>query len=78
MDCVKVTVYRNQSDYLLQKDVSVAYYVLCFSGCELKAGKDITFNPEDDDYDHQLSVRMVRDVTFIYLYTYMHAFKSHT
>ncbi|XP_056323302.1 nucleophosmin 1a [Danio aesculapii] len=27
-------------------------------GCELKAGKDITFNPEDDDYDHQLSVRM--------------------
>ncbi|XP_043106886.1 nucleophosmin 1a [Puntigrus tetrazona] len=28
-------------------------------GCELKAGKDVTFNPEDDDdYDHQLSVRM--------------------
>ncbi|TRZ00267.1 hypothetical protein DNTS_003718 [Danionella cerebrum] len=28
-------------------------------GCELKSGKDITFDPEDDDYDHQLSVRMV-------------------
>ncbi|XP_026129273.1 nucleophosmin [Carassius auratus] len=28
-------------------------------GCELKAGKEVTFNPEDDDdYDHQLSVRM--------------------
>ncbi|XP_056592444.1 nucleophosmin 1a [Triplophysa dalaica] len=27
-------------------------------GCELKAGKEITFNPEDDDYDHQLSIRM--------------------
>ncbi|XP_051765322.1 nucleophosmin 1a [Ctenopharyngodon idella] len=27
-------------------------------GCELKAGKDVSFNPEDDDYDHQLSVRM--------------------
>ncbi|XP_039533715.1 nucleophosmin 1a isoform X2 [Pimephales promelas] len=27
-------------------------------GCELKAGKDVSFNPEDDDFDHQLSVRM--------------------
>lgn len=29
-------------------------------GCELKAGKEVAFNPEDDDddYDHQLSVRM--------------------
>lgn len=27
-------------------------------GCELKAGKDVIFNPEDDDFDHQLSVRM--------------------
>ncbi|XP_042588400.1 nucleophosmin-like [Cyprinus carpio] len=27
-------------------------------GCELKAGKEVTFNPEDDDDDHQLSVRM--------------------
>ncbi|XP_076875528.1 nucleophosmin 1a [Brachyhypopomus gauderio] len=27
-------------------------------GCELKEGKEITFNPEDDDFDHQLSVRM--------------------
>ncbi len=33
-----------------------------FIGCELKAGKEVAFNPEDDDddYDHQLSVRMVR------------------
>lgn len=28
-------------------------------GCELKAGKDVTFNPEDDDFEHQLSLRMV-------------------
>ncbi|XP_073685868.1 nucleophosmin 1a [Garra rufa] len=27
-------------------------------GCELKAGKEVKFNPEDDDFDHQLSVRM--------------------
>ncbi|KAI5624548.1 nucleophosmin [Silurus asotus] len=27
-------------------------------GCELKAGKEVTFNPEDDDFEHQLSVRM--------------------
>ncbi|RXN11593.1 Kv channel-interacting 1-like isoform X2 [Labeo rohita] len=26
--------------------------------CELKAGKEVKFNPEDDDFDHQLSVRM--------------------
>ncbi|XP_066506693.1 nucleophosmin 1a [Hoplias malabaricus] len=28
-------------------------------GCELKEGKAVTFNPEDDDFEHQLSVRMV-------------------
>lgn len=28
-------------------------------GCELKTGKEVTFNPEDDDFEHQLSVRMV-------------------
>ncbi|KAI1902547.1 hypothetical protein AGOR_G00017000 [Albula goreensis] len=28
-------------------------------GCELKAGKDVAFNPEDDDCEHQLSLRMV-------------------
>uniref|UniRef100_A0A673LGW3 Nucleophosmin n=1 Tax=Sinocyclocheilus rhinocerous TaxID=307959 RepID=A0A673LGW3_9TELE len=27
-------------------------------GCELQAGKEVRFNPEDDNYDHQLSVRM--------------------
>uniref|UniRef100_A0A4W4DU04 Nucleophosmin n=1 Tax=Electrophorus electricus TaxID=8005 RepID=A0A4W4DU04_ELEEL len=27
-------------------------------GCELKEGKEVTFNPEDDDFEHQLSVRM--------------------
>ncbi|KAG7322687.1 hypothetical protein KOW79_014033 [Hemibagrus wyckioides] len=27
-------------------------------GCELKQGKEVTFNPEDDDFEHQLSVRM--------------------
>ncbi|KAF5893661.1 nucleophosmin-like, partial [Clarias magur] len=26
--------------------------------CELKQGKEVTFNPEDDDFEHQLSVRM--------------------
>lgn len=31
-----------------------------FAGCELKEGKEVTFNPEDDDFEHQLSVRMVR------------------
>ncbi|MBN3322312.1 NPM protein, partial [Atractosteus spatula] len=28
-------------------------------GCELRAGKDTVFNPEDDEYEHQLSLRMV-------------------
>uniref|UniRef100_A0A8C1W690 Nucleophosmin 1a n=1 Tax=Cyprinus carpio TaxID=7962 RepID=A0A8C1W690_CYPCA len=28
------------------------------SQLNLKAGKEVSFNPEDDDYDHQLSVRM--------------------
>ncbi|KAG7484130.1 hypothetical protein MATL_G00045980 [Megalops atlanticus] len=28
-------------------------------GCELKAGKDVIFNPSDDDGEHQLSLRMV-------------------
>ncbi|ROL54450.1 Kv channel-interacting protein 1 [Anabarilius grahami] len=33
--------------------------VRCLTSCELKAGNDVSFNPEDDDdYDHQLSVRM--------------------
>ncbi|XP_062870203.1 nucleophosmin 1a [Trichomycterus rosablanca] len=27
-------------------------------GCELKQGKEVTFNPEDDDFEHQLSIRM--------------------
>ncbi|CAL8401975.1 unnamed protein product [Boreogadus saida] len=27
-------------------------------GCKLEAGKDITFNPEDDDFEHQLDLRM--------------------
>lgn len=30
-----------------------------FPGCELKDGKQVTFNPEDDDFEHQLSIRMV-------------------
>ncbi|XP_016328622.1 nucleophosmin-like isoform X2 [Sinocyclocheilus anshuiensis] len=39
----------------LQNGVTVLHVL----GCELKAGKEVTFNPEDDDdYDHQLSVRM--------------------
>uniref|UniRef100_A0A8B9KGE5 Nucleophosmin 1a n=1 Tax=Astyanax mexicanus TaxID=7994 RepID=A0A8B9KGE5_ASTMX len=29
------------------------------SCCELKQGKEVTFNPEDDDFEHQLSIRMV-------------------
>ncbi|XP_066573225.1 nucleophosmin 1a isoform X2 [Amia ocellicauda] len=28
-------------------------------GCELKAGKEVVFNPEDDEFEHQLSLRMV-------------------
>ncbi|XP_062341590.1 nucleophosmin 1a isoform X4 [Osmerus eperlanus] len=28
-------------------------------GCELKSGKEVVFNPEDDDFDHQLDLRMV-------------------
>uniref|UniRef100_A0A8C9RB93 Nucleophosmin n=1 Tax=Scleropages formosus TaxID=113540 RepID=A0A8C9RB93_SCLFO len=28
-------------------------------GCELKAGKEVVFNPSDDDFQHQLSLRMV-------------------
>jgi len=28
-------------------------------GCELKAGKEVTFNPEDDDFEHQLDLRML-------------------
>ncbi|KAJ3589289.1 hypothetical protein NHX12_010134 [Muraenolepis orangiensis] len=32
----------------------------CFSplGCKLEAGKEIVFNPEDDDFEHQLDLRM--------------------
>lgn len=29
------------------------------SGVVLEAGKDVTFNPEDDDAEHQLDLRMV-------------------
>lgn len=29
------------------------------SGVVLEAGKDVTFNPEDDDFEHQLDLRMV-------------------
>ncbi|XP_041707021.1 nucleophosmin isoform X2 [Coregonus clupeaformis] len=28
-------------------------------GCALKSGKDIVFNPEEDDFEHQLDLRMV-------------------
>ncbi|XP_071220307.1 nucleophosmin-like isoform X2 [Salvelinus alpinus] len=28
-------------------------------GCELKSGKDVVFNPEEDDFEHQLDLRMV-------------------
>lgn len=27
-------------------------------GCELEAGKDVVFNPDDDDFEHQLDLRM--------------------
>lgn len=27
-------------------------------GCVLEAGKEVTFNPEDDDFEHQLDLRM--------------------
>ncbi|KAJ3589291.1 hypothetical protein NHX12_010136 [Muraenolepis orangiensis] len=27
-------------------------------GCKLEAGKEIVFNPEDDDFEHQLDLRM--------------------
>lgn len=27
-------------------------------GCKLEAGKDVVFNPEDDDFEHQLDLRM--------------------
>ncbi|CAL1573786.1 unnamed protein product [Knipowitschia caucasica] len=27
-------------------------------GCVLEAGKDVTFNPEDEDFEHQLDLRM--------------------
>uniref|UniRef100_A0A8C6WW78 Nucleophosmin 1a n=1 Tax=Neogobius melanostomus TaxID=47308 RepID=A0A8C6WW78_9GOBI len=27
-------------------------------GCELGAGKDVVFNPEDEDFEHQLDLRM--------------------
>ncbi|XP_029376097.1 nucleophosmin 1a [Echeneis naucrates] len=27
-------------------------------GCVLEAGKDVVFNPEDDDFEHQLDLRM--------------------
>ncbi|XP_021474197.2 nucleophosmin isoform X1 [Oncorhynchus mykiss] len=28
-------------------------------GCELKSGKDVVFNPEEDDFEHQLDLRML-------------------
>uniref|UniRef100_A0A673X8B0 Nucleophosmin n=1 Tax=Salmo trutta TaxID=8032 RepID=A0A673X8B0_SALTR len=31
----------------------------CQLGCELKSGKDVVFNPEEDDFEHQLDLRMV-------------------
>lgn len=30
------------------------------SGCVLEAGKEVLFNPEEDDFEHQLDLRMVR------------------
>lgn len=27
-------------------------------GCELESGKDVVFNPDDDDFEHQLDLRM--------------------
>uniref|UniRef100_A0A4W5QMN4 Nucleophosmin 1a n=1 Tax=Hucho hucho TaxID=62062 RepID=A0A4W5QMN4_9TELE len=29
------------------------------TGCELKSGKDVVFNPEEDDFEHQLDLRML-------------------
>lgn len=29
------------------------------TGCVLEAGKEVTFNPTDDDFEHQLDLRMV-------------------
>ncbi|KAM6970012.1 nucleophosmin-like [Aplochiton taeniatus] len=28
-------------------------------GCQLKSGKDVVFNPEEDEFEHQLDLRMV-------------------
>lgn len=29
------------------------------SGCMLEAGKEVVFNPEEDEFEHQLDLRMV-------------------
>lgn len=52
---------------LIHPDMFVFNY---FTGCELKQGKEVTFNPEDDDFEHQLSVRMVREWSWLLYYKF--------
>ena len=35
------------------------FFFFFLSGCVLEAGKEVVFNPEDDDLEHQLDLRMV-------------------
>uniref|UniRef100_A0A3B5B7E8 Nucleophosmin-like n=1 Tax=Stegastes partitus TaxID=144197 RepID=A0A3B5B7E8_9TELE len=44
---------------LVSKSVVGVLTELFCSGCVLEAGKEVVFNPEDDDLEHQLDLRMV-------------------
>lgn len=47
------------------------FILISSSGCVLEAGKEVVFNPDDDDLEHQLDLRMVRVFLAVYssLYT---------
>lgn len=46
---------------MIVHNAEIVYWLLNMlsSGVVLEAGKDVTFNPEDDDVEHQLDLRMV-------------------
>lgn len=52
----------------------VDWFVIFPSGCVLEGGKEVVFNPDDDDFEHQLDLRMVctlsTGVVFISVYPF--------
>lgn len=45
--------------FLLLYSFKINFILISSSGCVLEAGKEVVFNPDDDDLEHQLDLRMV-------------------